>query len=179
MDKAQSSPNFEAWIKGTLVALPDGPLVVHHATGADFTAFNSFPHFGTIEAATNRAKHKNIASPIYIGVYLQIRKPLIYLDDGVANHHGYGLIQARRQGLVTDEDFEEISRLIQQGQRHARDTEEHNRLKWENTAAAVAAVVGRHGYDGLVYENVSETGKSWVPFRTDQIWWTDRDQPEP
>jgi len=179
MNTAQSSPGFEAWIDGSKVIDNNGPMSVFHATDVTFQTFNPYGHFGTQAAAQKRADDRHFATPEFIEVYLQIRKPFVYPDDGVANHHSIGLASALKDGIITDTDFQEICALIQAGQREGQDQAEHNRLKWENTATAVSKVLSRLGFDGLKYDNTEEGGVSWVPFRSDQIWWACRGHPEP
>lgn len=179
MNAAQSSPLFEAWIADSKVVDTAGPMIVFHATDVPFQTFNLYPHFGTQAAAQKRANDRHFETPEFIGVYLKIEKPLIYADDGVANHHAFALEPARKAGIVTDQDFAEICDLIAKGRRDSHDQDEYNRLKWENTVSAVSTVVGRKGFDGFTYNNTQEGGVSWVPFRPDQIWWVNRSQPEP
>ena len=54
-----------------------------------------------------------------------------------------------------------------------------NATKWQLSMAEFADELSALKYDGLVYSNAVEGGLSYVPFRSNQIWWVKRDTPEP
>lgn len=177
----QLENGLEAWLSGTISHGQDSPVSYFHATAASFSQFAPFQHFGSLKAAGARAEARSSQAHRTIEVWLAIRKPWRTYDDQAANNVGQQVVYAEREGLFTADEREAIFAELQATQSVWGNAppETYNALKWECTMKVFARELQARGYDGLEYDNTIEEDLSYVPFRSDQIWWVDRDAPEP
>lgn len=150
-------PAFWAWFKDSVVVDSEGrPAIMFHATDAreDFGVFDRSEdvgyHFGTIEAANERAARALSEGVRVIPVFLAIRRPL-RLED-LYDWEPDNVVGALRRVNILDD------RLIENASGDVIDVE------WMRRVLSTA------GYDGLVYQNACEGGgDSYVALWPNQI----------
>jgi GNAT superfamily N-acetyltransferase len=145
MKQQTETPEFKAWFGNSKVVNPDGtPMIMYHATAADFDTFRRRPgdiglHFGTQEQAADRfnygrerGRYDESATESVIPIYLSIRNPLRMNDMGAWNAENMGSALNR----LFPEAREQIFRM--------------------RSAADVRKFLQARGYDGIVYKNTGE-----------------------
>lgn len=167
-EKGFSSKYFKAWFgdwqvdpeNASKVLNANGePLIVYHATTADFEQFYSFSHFGTPRAANNRIGQfpEEKEGWQIMPVVLNIQNPLV-IQEGKDPFFWFEAAEMsdelHSQGLITLQEAEEILNAP---------------AIPGDPLRAVRDVLERKGYDGLKYQNVVEGDTSWVTFRPEQV----------
>lgn len=123
---------------------PIGEFVVFHASGQQITRFKPFAHFGTKQAALERARDKRLIGQGFLHeVTLDVGKSLWIKDSGTGNHTVAGIMEHLESELRLD--FHEVSEA-------------------SRSAVKAARLLRRFGYDALVYRNGHEDrgSLSWV-----------------
>jgi hypothetical protein len=150
------------------------PAPVWHGTGAEISVFRPYTHFGSRAAAELRVRHRSISEPNYYEVYLSISRPLEITDDEADNHPARLLDRAVQNGILKSSDRSElvegIGDAIGWATARASSPEEHRVRKWNAGMELLAPRLMTLGYDGFIYDNEQETGRSYVNFRADQVW---------
>ena len=158
--------NYVVWFGDSQVIDESGaPLDVYHATSVDFVAFSPGSHFGSKEAAQDRAAvlSDRRAGPIRtIPVLLNVRNPLRIKDNGLVSPGDV------KQAAIEAVDAEAANRL------RAVDVVLGDGERFGDQALGYAAIyeaLEREGFDGLVYRNTVEGmgDDSYVAFRPTQI----------
>jgi hypothetical protein len=150
------TPAFRKWFGDSEAVDAAGkPLMVYHATRADFDTFTQQPgsdlgfHFGSREQASGRGETRQTDSTAVMPVYLSIKHPLRVNDPGY-----FGVEHAATGDDVFFRELRGAGVDVRPGMSHRE---------------AIGALE-RAGYDGLVYSNDGEGGgDSWVAFRPEQI----------
>ena len=182
-----STKDFQAWFKGSKVVDANGqPLRLYHGTNAQgIVEFKAFSHFGTAQAANDRAEalydfSENVVKRDpgafqVIPVYLNIRHPLRMPDlADIDSQTGQSLSDFEGKDDGEDhyargwESEEAIGQtLLEMGIMNIDDFEEHGRdnreaLEWLRDSTA---------YDGIVYRNVVEDpgNDSYIIFNPSQV----------
>jgi hypothetical protein len=153
--------SFRRWFGSSKVVDPDTglPLLMFHGTQSDvrqrvvvngvrdqsddagIRQFHMWSHFGSIHTASQFATGPEGAH-IY-PVYLSIENPLRIIDSGM-QHTSEDLIAAARKGLAA--------------------------LGIDQVEIPLRTMLEKHGFDGLVYENLYEGGGDcYIPLRKSQI----------
>lgn len=154
-EQGTDSPFFKKWFGESKVVDGTGnPALVHHRTGAeDFAEFRPWANFGTKEQSENvdLTGRENGASRTY-DAYLKLENPMRVRDEGMAPSNV--LQQAYEDGVVSQKEIT--------GYPYNEGDELERRY--------VIDVLGKHGFDGIVYSNEFEgNGDSYIAFRPDQI----------
>jgi hypothetical protein len=170
---------IEEWSDGTISSAANGYQAFFHATPEIFTQFHPFQHFGTAEAAAARAAARPSLSHTTHKVWLAIRNPLTTIDDQAANNVGQLVGRAVDGGILDKTTADRIDKDMQATQEQWHLSGNWSASKWQFSMGVFAKELSSLNYDGLVYENTVEGGFSYVPFRSDQIWWCNRPRPEP
>lgn len=141
--------NFQEWFRDSRVVDKDTgrPLMLFHGTSRDFRQvvavnnvydqsddgglkrFHKWSHFGSLETASQFASDAE-RSHLY-PVYLSIQNPLRIRDSGI-QHTSEDLAVAARKGLAE--------------------------IGIQEKDIPLDTMLGNHGFDGLVYENLYEGG---------------------
>jgi hypothetical protein len=129
---------------------PVGRIVVWHASDATIERFRPFSHFGTRDAAEQRARDQGIRNPYLHKVEIDVRKSVWIADSGTGNHTAAGILEYLESPLNLD--FEDVSEACQ-------------------TPGRAASLLKRYGYDALAYINGHEDkgSVSWVGVNTSRI----------
>lgn len=181
MNKLQLANGVLSWITGTKSEVNGKPVSFFHATRAQFNCFDPYTHFGTKEAACERAGARSGVTHQTLEVWLAIRKPLHVVDDQANNQVSRLLYSAFQEGVFQKNEFNTISDALTEAQyawEGETNTDERNRKKWKNSMKIFVDALAEKGYDALSYNNTVEGGISYMPFFGRQIWWTNRDIPE-
>ena len=186
------NPAFRRWFGDSVVVDENGaPLVVWHGTPEHVERFYIFDfnraidlgmHLGTLQAAKEAASGMN---PTVRPFYLRLNQPFIAADPGdwISGNRGIMstppiLDQMARKGLISKEEYDEAESKIDSLKDEAKAKSERFRegdagfTKYRSKASAlIQDLLGRAGYDGVVYQNETEdTGNiSWIAFRPEQI----------
>lgn len=167
------------WLGGSISLVNGAPNSFYHATPASFTQFRPFQHFGSLTAAQNRASHRSTIPHATIEVWLQITNPWMTLDDQGANNVGPLVLHALRGGAIDNAAYARINNAMAASQAQwAHYPPDHQAIKWYCNMLPFTQELAHSGYDGLVYQNIVEGDLSYIPFRSDQLWWTGRDDHE-
>lgn len=162
-----STPEFKNWFRNSKVVNDDGsPAKVYHGTSVaqDFEVFRHFNdvgyHFGTAQAASNRAQFRQ-KDPRYaheVGrvypVYLSIQNPLETIDWGTWEPNSLaGWL--RDNGKIGERDYVKVA---------SRNTR-------QDRSEELRKLLKRLGYDGIVYQNTAEDvgSKSWITLDPGQV----------
>ena len=179
-----TSPAFKNWFAGSQVTDQTGkPLLCYHGThNSEFDEFAPLSHFGTANAANDRLmislqncddrNHAHLDGQHVRPVYLSIKNPYHYEDDGEDHPAAYSVIdQMRNSGEATQDEHEHIMSF----QRRGRDVSLQQR--WSQLSEAFIEYMRSKGYDGLTYNNKIEDpgSKSWAIFDPKQVWPAFRD----
>jgi len=166
------APQFKRWFSNSKVVDRAGkPLVVYHATRADFHEFD-LPkadigiHFGSAKQANKRleltARSRGTEGQHVMPVYLSIQNPLRTEDVFSASAGGASSMigQLKKLGIITQD------KVVQLMKRSIDPTpDDLAKLNRE-----LIEIIHGAGYDGVVYENKSEgRGDSWAVFSPEQI----------
>jgi hypothetical protein len=130
---------------------PTGTFILFHASGHQISRFKPFSHFGTEEAALQRANDKGLGSSGFLyEASLTVSKSLWIRDSGTGVHTTAGIMEHLESLLRLN--FEEVSEASRSSSKAAR-------------------LLGRYGYDGLVYRNGHEDrgSLSWVALRPQNL----------
>jgi len=157
-----SHPAFAAWFAGSQVVEANGdPQIVCHGTAREFKAFRPMTHFGTAGAAQDRLRDLSAEGKI-IGVYLAIKKPLLFSDKGWQHSPAQMLNDLGgcwRMYEASDLEDDEIDDML-------------NKMYGARSYAPIVRFLISMGYDGLQYENLVEDrgSTSWTIFNAKQVW---------
>ncbi len=149
------SPKILKKIKDTVLKDDKGNLIsLYHWTQEIFEEFEKGEfgfHFGTLRAAYDRylqAKeyNPNISKGTYKEVVLNITNPIELSDASLEWTAGWVAIQLLEKGIISERLYHELEMMMG-----------FNDLTYDNPAAqAVRNVLVKNGYDGIIYENLSE-----------------------
>ena len=138
--------------KGNLISL-------YHWTNEIFESFKKGEfgfHFGTLRAAYDRylqtkGYKQDISDGIYKEVILNITNP-IELSEGVGDWNAHWVaLQLLEIGIISEQQYNDLSKLSG-----------FNKNTYDNPAAkAVREILAQNGYDGIIYENLSEDAGSY------------------
>lgn len=171
-----SGPGFKEWFEGSTVTNPDGtPRKMYHSTSANPDEFRAYTHFGTAEAANDRADILRDFSVNVVGrkadqsavfpVYLSIKNPLRMAD--LAELPSDIESDSGEKWFRSWESETDVSEVLYDMGEISRDE------FWDVQYSPVKAfkLLAAKGYDGIVYKNaVEDAGKdSYIVFSPKQI----------
>ncbi len=160
----RKTPELRAFLEGSKVQ-----HVVYHATGADFSVFDTLgksdlgAHFGSMEQANHIARSGRLdrggdAAPNIMPVWISLKSPLRLKDTGTFHADGIAK-QLEAKGILPRGE----------GKRIEKEIASNWRLRSKYDPIVRDAIITA-GYDGVVYSNAQEgAGNSWIVFRPEQI----------
>ena len=187
-----NSPAFKTWFGDSQVVTEDGsPKVLYHSTiSSDIHEFKPYTHFGTQEAANQRAEilyefshdvvKRDTGRPNVMPVYLSIQNPVRLPDLASLYQEGRSFEEQNAlwheknqpadyepQQRAWENEGDLISTLYE---RDVIDRDEFWEHQYDSTEEAFALLESK-GYDGVVYENsVEDAGQdSWIAFKPTQV----------
>ncbi len=149
------SPQILDEFKDTICKDENGNLIsLYHWTTEIFETFKKGEfgfHFGTLNAARDRylqlkEETPDISAGVFKEVILNITNPIEINDEmgeWNANWVAFHLLQ---KGIIDEQQYNDLSKLSG-----------FNKNTYDNPAAkAVREILAKNGYDGIIYENLSE-----------------------
>jgi len=161
--------DVEAWFNGSKVVDGNGkPMVVYHITDKDFTTFEHgdigfhFGDKGTFDNMTGAVessydRYESDTDPYVFRAYLRINNPMYTNRDPLYWDEVQNLKNAFGSDSRVSEEFTDGT------------------IK---TPQDFVSVLKSKGYDGIIYDNEYEGGKSYIVFDNSQIYVIDRPQLE-
>ncbi len=164
------SPKILEKFKNTICKDENGNLIsLYHWTSEIFETFSKGEfgfHFGTLQAANERylqLKEENpgISQGVYKEVILNITNPIEISDEAGEWNASWVAFQLLQKGIISEQQYDSLSKLSG-----------FDDNTYDNPAAkAVREILAQNGYDGIIYENLSEdTGSySFIALYPEQI----------
>lgn len=180
-----AGPAFSRWFGDSKVVDAQGePLVVWHGHRKNVDVFHEFDpervvdigfHFGTKRAA----EEFGTVRPFYLSLQnpLRLDDPGDWLSGTFSRYGGVPVLDLLAwAGVIDEPEYETAYNKIQVLKRESLDNNFHNGSRgWTLLRAAQSAIIARllekHGYDGIVYKNETESkgSTSWIALRPEQI----------
>lgn len=146
----------------TAICYQGKPISLYHSTNKDFERFEIGDigfHFGSKEQAQKRAVDKKTPNAIYVNAYLNIENPLRINRDYMNWHANSVALQLWIDGVLSEEEKNEIMSLWPQGPDYG-----------SPAAVRLREMLESKGYDGIEYANEYEgEGSSYIAFYDEQI----------
>lgn len=172
------SPHFRHWFRQSTVLDPatNSPLPVYHASRGQYGKFNAFRkstdigyHFGTRNAAKDRAGVTSTEGERYIGAYyLRIENPLVMNDLGGWGAGSIGDELLSKGVLPRGYDLlKDYYKIQMEARRRFPDNGAARSFLWQKH---VQGIIERAGYDGIIYKNMAEDpgSISYIIFHPEQ-----------
>ncbi|TCP32407.1 hypothetical protein [Sphingomonas sp. BK235] len=175
----QLNNGFETWVDGSISAAPVYQTFFH-ATAIEFDEFEPFPHFGTLQAATDRSYHRQ-SKHRFVEVWLAIKRPWTTYDNSSSNQVSQLAMHAVQEGAIDAHALQRIlDRITTDAVKWQGAGSRYSAMKWQLSMRPFADELQAVGYDALCYENAVEDkgSTSFIPFETNQIWWVDSNDPQ-
>lgn len=161
--QAPESPEFLAWFSGSKVVDPNGePLVVYHGTSKSVSKFHT-THTrleGALgayftESPEGASGFASEPSGRVYPVFLQVKKPLDV------------------RGLKPT-DLPDLFPNLTMPNRILQELEDTytvaHGLELMNAELHIVSQLKGQGYDGIVFDHETDEGRTWVVFKSDQVW---------
>ena len=154
------SPKILEKFKNTICKDENGNLIsLYHWASEIFETFSKGEfgfHFGTLQAANERhlqfkEENPGISQGVYKEVILNITNPIEISDEAGEWNASWVALQLLEIGIISEQQYNDLSKLSG-----------FNKNTYDNPAAkAVREILAQNGYDGIIYENLSEDAGSY------------------
>lgn len=142
-----------------------------HGSKSEIKSFSLYTHFGSCEAAKMRLDAKYSGESVFIyEVELYINNPLEITDDQANNNPSMLLTLARHNDVIPESVCDTINDAINRSYNDNNDellgcsTFEYPSKKFEIGMRPARPALIQLGFDGFVYENTAEEGRSYIIF---------------